>query len=163
MKPTPSCEVFIDGASRGNPGPAGIGVAFMDGGTPGRRLSRYIGETTNNVAEYLALIYALQQALRDGVRVLTVYTDSELLARQMSGRYRVRDPQLKLFHELALELARGFARCSIQHVPRSRNTQADRLAGAAVKGRQKTAAAPISQISDDSADNTENLFFVSSA
>ena len=146
MKPTPSCEVFIDGASRGNPGPAGIGVAFMDGGKTGRRLSRYIGETTNNVAEYLALIYALQQALRDGDRALAIYTDSELLARQMNGQYRVRDPQLKLFHELALELARGFAHCSIQHVPRSRNTQADRLAGAAVSRHQKHATDVIPRI-----------------
>ena len=137
MNPTRSCEVFIDGASRGNPGPSGIGVVFLDAhGAAGRRLSRYIGETTNNVAEYLALLYALQQALRDGYTALTVHTDSELLARQLNGQYRVRDPRLRLFHDLALELVKGFARFSIQHIPRSRNAQADRLAGAAVKGRQ---------------------------
>lgn len=138
MKPTRSGEVFIDGASRGNPGPSGIGVVFLDAhGAVERQLSRYIGETTNNVAEYLALLYALQQALRDGYRALAVHTDSELLARQLNGQYRVRDPRLRLFHDLALELMKGFARCSIQHIPRSRNAQADRLAGAAVKGYQR--------------------------
>ena len=134
MRPTRSCEVFIDGASRGNPGPSGIGIVFKDGrGTTGQQLSRYIGETTNNVAEYLALVYALQQALRDGYDALTAHTDSELLARQMNGQYRVRDPRLRLFHDLALELSKGFARFSIDHIPRGRNAAADRLAGAAVR------------------------------
>lgn len=138
MKPTRSGEVFIDGASRGNPGPSGVGVVFLDAhGAAGRQLSRYIGETTNNVAEYLALLYALQQALQDGYHTLTVHTDSELLARQLNGQYRVRDPRLRLFHDLALEMVKGFARCSIQHIPRSRNAQADRLAGAAVKDHQR--------------------------
>ena len=163
MKPTRSCEVFIDGASRGNPGPSGIGVVFVDArGAAGRQLSRYVGETTNNVAEYLALLYALQQALRDGCTALTVHTDSELLARQLNGQYRVRDPRLRLFHDLALELAKGFARFSIQHIPRGRNAQADRLAGAAVKSHQKKTAPSIPQISKgDFADRTENLFFSS--
>ena len=134
MKPIRSCEVFIDGASLGNPGPAGIGVVFLDGDAkPIRQLSKYLGETTNNVAEYLALVYALQQALRDGYDALTAHTDSELLARQMNGQYRVRDPRLRLFHDLALELSKGFARFSIDHIPRGRNAAADRLAGAAVR------------------------------
>ena len=145
MQPIRSCDVFIDGASRGNPGPSGIGVVFKDGrGETGQQLSRYIGETTNNVAEYLALIYALQQALRDGYTALTVHTDSELLARQVNGQYKVRDPQLRLFHGLALELIKGFARCAIDHVPRSRNAAADRLAGAAVKSHQRKIASYLS-------------------
>ena len=147
MRPIRSCEVFIDGASRGNPGPSGIGVVFKDGrGETGKQLSRYIGETTNNVAEYLALIYALQQALRDGYSALTVHTDSELLARQVNGQYKVRDPQLRLFHGLALELIKGFARCAIDHVPRIRNAAADRLAGAAVTHHQRKTIGSISQI-----------------
>jgi ribonuclease HI len=160
MKPTRSCEVFIDGASRGNPGPAGIGVVFTDArGAAGRQLSRYIGETTNNVAEYLALIYALQQALRDGCDALTVHTDSELLTRQINGQYRVRDPRLRLFHDLALELAKGFAKVSIQHIPRSRNAQADRLAGDAVSNRQKKATGMIPRIvKADFADQREIRF-----
>ena len=160
MTPTRSCEVFIDGASRGNPGPSGIGVVFTDArGAVGRQLSRYIGETTNNVAEYLALIYALQQALRDGCTALAVHTDSELLARQINGQYRVRDPRLRLFHDLALELVKGFAQWSIQHIPRSRNAQADRLAGNAVKSHQSKTAISMSQISKgDFADRTATLF-----
>ena len=135
MRPTRSCEIFIDGASRGNPGPSGIGVVLKDGAGPGRQLSRYLGETTNNVAEYLALVYALQLALKEGYGTVAVFTDSELLARQITGRYKVRDALLRLLHDLAVELARGFTRFTIQHIPRSRNTQADRLAGDAVRAR----------------------------
>jgi ribonuclease HI len=132
--------VFIDGASRGNPGPAGIGVVFKNGHGTSRELSRSIGETTNNVAEYLALIYALQQALRDGYTALAVYTDSELLVRQLEGRYQVRDAKLRLFHDLARELMHGFAACTVRHIPRSRNAEADRLAGRAVKPRPPSSA-----------------------
>ena len=131
MKRTQSCEVYIDGASRGNPGPAGVGVVFMDpAGT--RQFSKYLGETTNNVAEYLALVYALQEALQAGYAALTVKTDSELLARQVNGQYRVRDSQLRLFHDLALHLAQGFRQCRVEHIPRTENRIADRLAGQAV-------------------------------
>ena len=128
--------MYIDGASRGNPGPAGVGVAMLDGSTkPVRQLSQYIGETTNNVAEYLALIYALQEALQVGYTAVTVYTDSELLARQVNGQYRVRDPQLRLFHDLAVHLTRGFHEWRITHIPRTQNSAADRLARQAVRGK----------------------------
>jgi len=141
MTPTRSGEVYIDGASRGNPGPAGVGVVFLDGqARPVRQFSHYLGETTNNVAEYLALVYALQEALRAGYTALTVKTDSELLARQVNGRYRVRDAQLRLFHDLALHLARGFSRCEVQHVPRAQNALADRLAGHAVEAARQASA-----------------------
>ena len=147
MKPTRSCEVYIDGASHGNPGPAGVGVVFMDCAAgrdprgaegeprPIREFSKYVGETTNNVAEYLALIYALQEALQQGYSALTVKTDSELLARQISGAYKVRHAQLRLFHDLALHLAQGFRSFSIAHIPRLQNRFADRLAGQAVRQR----------------------------
>lgn len=136
MKPTRSYEVYIDGASLGNPGPAGVGVVFLDGGAkPVRELSRPIGETTNNVAEYLALLYALHEAVRAGWGRLSVKTDSELLARQMTGQYRVRDPFLRCLHDLALDLAGGFEQFAIQHVPREQNTAADRLAGQAAKSQ----------------------------
>ena len=136
MKPIQNCEVYIDGASHGNPGPAGIGVVFVgEQAKPIRRFSHYLGETTNNVAEYLALLYALQEALQAGYTGLTVKTDSELLARQINGQYKVRDPQLRLFHDLACHLVRSFHRWSIEHVPREQNRLADRLAGQAVKSR----------------------------
>ena len=139
MKPTPSYELYVDGASRGNPGPSGIGGVLLDGrGRTVREVSRYIGETTNNVAEYLALIYALQEALQAGCTTLTVKTDSELLARQMAGRYKVRDPHLKLLHELASHLVAGFSSCRIEHVPRERNARADRLAARAVDQKLRT-------------------------
>lgn len=142
MRLAQSCEAYIDGASRGNPGPAGVGVVFFEAPPDGagrgsgvRRFAKYVGETTNNVAEYLALIYALQEALRRGCTDVTVKTDSELLARQLSGAYRVRDGQLQILHGLARHLVGGFKRCAIQHVPRAQNAEADRLAARAVTTR----------------------------
>ena len=137
MKPIRSCEVYIDGASLGNPGPAGVGVVFLDGDAkPIRQFSKYLGEATNNVAEYLALVYALQEARQIGCRVVSVKTDSELLARQLNGQYKVRDAQLRLLHDLAHYLTQGFAAWRIEHVPRTQNRLADRLAGQAARGRQ---------------------------
>ena len=139
MKPIRSFEVYIDGASLGNPGPAGVGVVFVnEQAQPVRQFSTYIGETTNNVAEYLALLYALQEAFHAGYVNLTVKTDSELLARQVNGQYKVRDPQLRLLHGLATHLIEGFASCRVAHIPREQNTLADRLAGQAI--RKHTAA-----------------------
>ena len=136
MRPAQSCDIYIDGASRGNPGPSGIGAAFFNRGSrPVKQLSKYLGETTNNVAEYLALIYALQEALRDGYTAVSVKTDSELLARQLSGQYRVRDSQLRLFHGLAQHLSAQFEHCAIAHIPREQNIVADRLAGRAADQR----------------------------
>ena len=121
--------VFIDGASSGNPGPSGIGAVFTDaGGRTIARVQRSLGHTTNNVAEYLALIYALQEALARRVEIVQVRTDSELLVRQLAGRYQVRDGTLRLLHELAGSLRDRFQRCTIEHVGREFNTDADRLA-----------------------------------
>lgn len=126
-------QVYIDGASRGNPGPAGVGVVFVDSDEAVvRQFSAYVGETTNNVAEYLALLYALQEALQARYTVLTVKTDSELLVRQLNGQYQVRDPQLRLLHDLARHGARAFRSLRIEHVPRELNRLADRLAGQAI-------------------------------
>ena len=143
MKPIRSCEIYIDGASRGNPGPSGVGIVFTDGQKkPIRQLAYAIGETTNNVAEYLALIYALQEALQAGFTSVTVKTDSELLVRQLNGQYKVRDSQLRLFHDLARHLVRGFTSCVIGHIPRTQNTVADRLAGQAVSRRSTLISPP---------------------
>ena len=134
MTRTRSYELYIDGASRGNPGPAGVGVVCVDGTDhPAWQLSRGLGHTTNNVAEYLALIYALQEALKRGQRAVTVRTDSELLARQINGQYRVKDPWLKVLHELAGHLREGFEEFSFHHIPREQNRLADRLAGEAAQ------------------------------
>ena len=141
MPQTASIEVYIDGACLGNPGPAGIGVVFLNGGDgPVREFSKHVGHTTNNVAEYLALVYALQEALQRHLTRVTVKTDSELLARQMAGVYKVRDATLRLFHDLAKLLVGRFEACTIEHIPREQNTQADRLAAKAVDGRLAAAA-----------------------
>ena len=121
--------VFIDGASSGNPGPSGIGAVFTDAnGRTIARMQRSLGHATNNVAEYLALIYALQEALARRVDIVEVRTDSELLVRQLAGRYQVRDSTLRLLHDLAQALRDRFQRCTIEHVGREFNADADRLA-----------------------------------
>lgn len=126
-------KISIDGAARGNPGPAGAGVVIADvKGKTLKELSLYLGETTNNVAEYAALLCALQEAVRLKGRDVTVQTDSELLARQVGGQYRVKDATLRVLHALARQLMDGFDRCTVHHVPRERNRAADRLANRAV-------------------------------
>ncbi len=132
----PSCEVFIDGASHGNPGPAGVGAAFREGELSVGQFSHYLGETTNNVAEYLALIYALQEAAFAGYTRVTVKSDSELLVKQVSGQYKVRDERLQLLHGVAQHLITGFEQCRVDHVPRTQNRAADRLATEAVTQRR---------------------------
>jgi len=119
----------IDGASSGNPGPSGAGVVFYD--PEGRQLASLsvpLGPATNNVAEYLALLYGLQEAQRLGFARLVVKTDSELLARQFNGQYQVRDATLRLFHQLARHMACAFEQLSVEHVGREFNAEADRLA-----------------------------------
>lgn len=133
---TDTITVFIDGASLGNPGPAGIGAAFIDAqGQTLLELYKYLGETTNNVAEYLALVYALHEARSRGWSRLAVKTDSELLTRQMNGQYKVRDATLRLLHDLARTFRMACTACTIEHIHREHNTRADRLAAEAVKSR----------------------------
>lgn len=125
--------IHVDGAARGNPGPAGAGAVLADGGGRKRaEVCAFLGEATNNVAEYCALILALQRALRLGVGRVEVLTDSELLARQLNGEYRVRDKQLQWLHAIADHLRREFGQFRIRHVPREENRAADRLANRAV-------------------------------
>jgi len=131
--------VYVDGASLGNPGPAGIGVVFLDGDAkPVHQGLKYLGETTNNVAEYFALCFALLEACALGCRRVRVNTDSELLVRQLAGQYKVRDARLRQLHAVARSLAEGFAACQIKHIPRTQNRLADRLAGQAAKRRQSS-------------------------
>lgn len=125
-------KLYIDGASRGNPGRAGIGVVLCDDtGEPVKEISESIGETTNNVAEYRALIRGLEEARALGADTVEVYTDSELLARQINGLYGVHSPHLQPLYRRARALLRLFQRASVQHVSRSQNQHADRLAKAA--------------------------------
>jgi ribonuclease HI len=122
-------RIHIDGAARGNPGPAGLGVAiFGADGEVREGLSRSIGEATNNVAEYRALLLALERAEALDLRELAIYSDSELLVRQIQGRYQVRHPALRPLHAEAKARLARFARVEVQHVPRGENAEADALA-----------------------------------
>ena len=123
------CRLFTDGASRGNPGHAGAGaVLFNDDGVELRRLSAYLGICTNNVAEYRALLAGLEEAKRCGCSHIALFLDSELVVRQLQGRYKVKHEQLQPLHQKASALLAGLSGWSIAHVPRSDNAIADSLA-----------------------------------
>src|ERR1700684_79383 len=122
----------IDGASRGNPGPASYAVVLRDSsGKIVLELAKNIGRETNNVAEYYALLAALDYATSHDVHGLRIRSDSELLVRQMQGRYKVKSPDLKPLHERAAKLARQIQYFVIEHVRRELNSEADALANIA--------------------------------
>ena len=135
---------YIDGGSRGNPGPAGYGVSVEDGdGRVIDELNGAIAVATNNGAEYRALIAALEYLVANGRRDATIRSDSELLTRQMRGEYRVRQPALAALHARAGELASQLGRVRFEHVPRERNRRADALANAAMDGAAESPARPL--------------------
>src|SRR5580704_5471318 len=123
----------IDGAARGNPGPAAYGVVVRrPDGTTHESLGKYIGRATNNVAEYYALIAALDYAAASGIRRLRVYSDSQLIVNQIKGLFKVKHPDLRPLHERARKQAAGLETFTIQYVPREQNRDADDLANAAL-------------------------------
>lgn len=126
-------DIYIDGSSMGNPGDAGIGVIFCDGDTTVKNISRFIGCQTNNVAEYSALIAGLQEALILRLKHIRVFSDSQLLCRQLNGSYKVKNDNLKILFDQAKTLLKGFESVRIQEIPREKNTGADKLARMAVK------------------------------
>jgi len=132
--PEPGGELTlnIDGAARGNPGPAGAGVVVWRGEKVFEEFCKYLGKTTNNQAEYQALILALEQALELGAREVIVRSDSELLVKQVLGQYRIKNPELRSLFQKAAALMRRFDRFRIQHVPREQNAEADRMANRAI-------------------------------
>ena len=131
-----SIDIFIDGASRGNPGPSGIGVVFFDDSKKAvKKLFKFIGNGTNNVAEYTALIYGVQEALIDKYENIIINSDSELLTRQLRGEYRVKNENLKPFYEQFLHLSRGFSKIDVVSIPREQNKIADNLANKAIDSR----------------------------
>jgi ribonuclease HI len=126
----------FDGGSRGNPGPAGIGVVIRAAdGTPLLTLGRYIGKATNNVAEYTALVTAIEQAKKLGARRIRIRGDSELVIRQMTGVYRVKHPDLIPLHRRAKDLMAEFDGATIEHNYREKNELADRLGNLAMDRR----------------------------
>lgn len=133
-KPTIAAyQANVDGGSRGNPGPAAYGVVIRDPrGEVVARLKKYIGQHTNNVAEYFGLIAALDYAQTHGIRALRVESDSELLVRQMRGQYKVKSEDLRPLHERAKKMAQAFESFRIDHVLRERNREADKLVNEAL-------------------------------
>jgi ribonuclease HI len=125
---------YVDGGSLGNPGPSGIGVVIDGCETGPIRIAKWIGHQDNNVAEYVALMEALQCAVSMKARSLHVYSDSEVVVRQMCGDYICRSSRLYSLHWTCRKLARGLE-FSISHVPRESNAEANRLANHAVRKR----------------------------
>lgn len=141
QKPTAaSYRANIDGAARGNPGPASYGVVIRDArGEVVAKLKKYIGRMTNNVAEYYGLIAALDYAQSHGVRALRVESDSELMVKQMRGVYKVKSADLQPLFERAKKMSQGIESFSIHHVYREQNREADALANEAL---DETAGVP---------------------
>jgi ribonuclease HI len=130
--------VMVDGAARGNPGPAGCGAVIYDeNGVVVKQLSRYLGHTTNNVAEYEGLLMGLEALLQLRRKHIVVQSDSELLVRQLTGQYRVKDEKLKVLFERAMTLLRQFDSYRILHVGRELNKLADRLANQGIDDAAK--------------------------
>ena len=125
--------VHVDGGARGNPGPAAIGVVVSDaGGCVVEEVAERIGEATNNVAEYRALLRGLERASALGADEVEVVGDSELVAKQVNGQYKVKHAGLRPLHAAALRALAGFPRWSVRTVPRAQNAGADALVNAAL-------------------------------
>jgi ribonuclease HI len=122
-----------DGGARGNPGPAGAGfVIHSHDGTLLSSGGRFLGEATNNIAEYEALIWGLETALGLGITSITVLCDSELVVRQVNGVYKVKHPNMRPLFVRTLELLRRFESFQVRHIPRSDNAAADKLVNEAI-------------------------------
>lgn len=129
-----SARAWVDGGSRGNPGPAGFGV-LIESAAGSQEIRGYLGHATNNVAEYSGLLAALSFAVEHGLTELAVSSDSELLVKQLKGLYRVKAAHLVPYFERARQLVRAVPKFSIRHVPRAENARADALANEAIDQR----------------------------
>lgn len=137
MSEPADCTIHIDGGSRGNPGPASFAFVLQPRGAPAIEENGYLGSTTNNIAEYTALVRALERAASLALKRLHVLSDSELLVRQMNGQYRVKNERLLPLYETAKSLVEKFEHVHIQHIPRSQNSRADRLCNQALDRAEK--------------------------
>lgn len=129
-------KIYSDGAARGNPGPAGVGAVIL--GADGKVLAevcRYMGEMTNNQAEYHALLLALNEAKKLDITRVSIYADSELMVRQLRGEYKVKNDGLKSLFQEATALLRKFGGYTIDYIPREKNKRADKLANLAIDGQ----------------------------
>jgi ribonuclease HI len=134
--PPTRTRLFTDGAARGNPGPAGAGAVIVNpNGHIVAKVGKFLGESTNNVAEYMGLILGLKRAKAMGIRELEVLADSELLVRQLHGDYAVKAEHLKPLHAEASELLKAFPGAIIRHIPREENSAADAMSNRAIDER----------------------------
>jgi ribonuclease HI len=124
--------VYTDGASRNNPGEAGAGVYVLEAGRPIEKIARYLGRTTNNIAEYTAAIIALEYAVKAGAKKVNLFADSELLVKQLNGQYRVKNEGLKPLYQKVKQLIASIGTVEVQYIPRAMNKEADALANKAI-------------------------------
>jgi ribonuclease HI len=125
--------IYTDGAARGNPGPAAVGAVIKDEkNNIIATISRRLGTTTNNQAEYRAIIYALEKAAVLGARQVTLYSDSELVVQQINGRYKIKQTALRALYQEVVKLAGVLGKFEIAYIPRERNKEADALANKAL-------------------------------
>ena len=143
-------ELFIDGACQGNPGEAAIGVVVIEKGKEIKNISQAIGQATNNIAEYMALIYGLQEALIQRADKVRINTDSELLYNQVKGSYKIKNTNLKFLYAQAKHLFGGFKTIEVKRVPREENRKADMLAAKALEKEQAKMVAPLFTIGEES-------------
>jgi len=129
-------RLYCDGAARGNPGPAGAGAVIVNpAGHIVAKIGKFLGEETNNVAEYMGLILGLKRARAMGIKELEVLADSELVVRQLSGQYAVKAEHLQPLHAEAVALLKGFDQIEVRHIPREENGQADAMSNRAIDER----------------------------
>ena len=131
--------LWVDGAARGNPGQAGAGMILEAGGKQVASMGEYLGKATNNEAEYKALILGMKEAGRRGFSHLKVFSDSELMVRQMKGEYRVKSPGLQELYFQAVKGLEPFRQVAFHHIPREENRQADKMANMAIDAKGSVA------------------------
>ncbi|MES2767834.1 MAG: ribonuclease HI family protein [Bdellovibrionota bacterium] len=140
MKWPAAIKIYTDGASRGNPGPASIGVSFTTvKDEEVSTLSEAIGDQTNNFAEYTALIRGLEEAKVNKAEKIWIRTDSQLMVRQILGEYKVKSESIKDLHAQVIELLKFFEKVRVEHIPREQNKRADELANQALDKQFKGA------------------------
>jgi len=131
-------EIYIDGASKGNPGPSGIGVVICQNGETVKNVSQFIGHATNNVAEYTALIFGLQECLMLKSESIKINTDSQLIYRQLKKIYKVKHPNIIGLYNQVSRLISAFKEVSLNCIPRQENRGADKLATKAIREQVKS-------------------------
>ena len=124
--------IFTDGASRNNPGEAGAGIFILRDGQPLEKIARYLGTTTNNIAEYRAAIIGLEHCVKLGASVVRLHADSELMVKQLNGQYKVKNEGLRPLYQKAKELIAKIGCVEVKYIPREQNKEADALANKAI-------------------------------